>query len=159
MNRTSSLAYIRNKRRTSTMFIRSLKTNTSKSKSQVIHSSNNDQKQRVKSAFEYPSDDLRHDLEQALDDIRYLAAHYAYEAFIESVRDEWKYIAIVMDRVQFILFSLVNIIGSLALFFQVNHFLIVCFSFFDHYLGAGSFSMESFTKRCFSSFFQPEYYG
>ena len=65
---------------------------------------------------------LRRDLRLAKKNIRYLAAHFAYESFIESITDEWKFIAIVFDRLQFVLFSLVTLIGTLTIFFQVPHF-------------------------------------
>lgn len=63
---------------------------------------------------------LRRDLRQALKNIRYIAAHVAYESFIESLCDEWKFIAIVFDRLQFIIFSLVTLIATFTLFFQVR---------------------------------------
>ena len=65
---------------------------------------------------------LRRDLRLAMKNIRYLAAHFAYESFIDSITDEWKFIAIVFDRLQFFVFSLVTLIGTFTLFFQVPHF-------------------------------------
>lgn len=65
---------------------------------------------------------LRRDLRLAMKNIRYLAAHFAYESFIESITDEWKFIAIVFDRLQFFLFSSITLIGTFTLFFQVPHF-------------------------------------
>ena len=63
---------------------------------------------------------MRRELSQALGDIRYIAEHCAHDAVLESVRNEWKYIAIVIDRLQFVTFSAATIIGSLALLFQVR---------------------------------------
>lgn len=74
----------------------------------------------IQSVGEFHLETLRKDLKEALDDVRYVAAHYAYESFIESIRDEWKYIAIVIDRLQFIIFSSITLLGSMALFFQVG---------------------------------------
>jgi hypothetical protein len=62
---------------------------------------------------------MRREITQALAHIRYIAAHCAHETLIESVRDEWKFIATVLDRLQFIIFSTVTAIGSIALLFQV----------------------------------------
>lgn len=63
---------------------------------------------------------MRRELTQALGHVRYIAEHCAHDAFIESVRNEWKYIAVVIDRLQFVTFFAVTIIGSLALLFQVR---------------------------------------
>lgn len=63
---------------------------------------------------------MRQEIHQALGNIRYIARHCAHEAVIESVRNEWKFIATVVDRLQFVTFSTVTIIGSLALLFQVR---------------------------------------
>jgi hypothetical protein len=62
---------------------------------------------------------MREEISQALRHIRYIARHCAHQAFIESVRDEWKFIATVIDRLQFVTFSTVTAIGSFALLFQV----------------------------------------
>lgn len=64
---------------------------------------------------------MRREINQALVHIRYISAHCAHEALIESIRDEWKFIATVIDRLQFVVFSTVTLIGSLALLFQVIH--------------------------------------
>ena len=63
---------------------------------------------------------MRQDLEEALESIRYIAAHCAHESVIESIRDEWKFIAAVIDRLQFVIFSTVTIAGTVALFAQVR---------------------------------------
>ena len=63
---------------------------------------------------------MRQDLEEALESIRYIAAHCAHESVMESIRDEWKFIAAVIDRLQFVIFSTVTIAGTLALFAQVR---------------------------------------
>ncbi|CAF1616070.1 unnamed protein product [Adineta ricciae] len=58
---------------------------------------------------------MRRELVQALQNIRYIAAHCEQESLIESVRDEWKFIATVIDRLQFVIFLTVTICGSVAL--------------------------------------------
>lgn len=63
---------------------------------------------------------MRRELTQALHNIRYIAAHCANESLIESIRDEWKFIASVIDRLQFLIFLLVTFFGSLALLYQVS---------------------------------------
>lgn len=67
---------------------------------------------------------MRRELTQALHNIRYIAAHCANESLIESIRDEWKFIASVIDRLQFLLFLLVTFFGSLALLYQVSIFIV-----------------------------------
>jgi hypothetical protein len=62
----------------------------------------------------------RDDIEQALDHIRYIAEHYARNTLLDIVRDEWIYLAIVLDRLQFVVFSLTALIGTLTLFVQVR---------------------------------------
>lgn len=68
--------------------------------------------------------EMRRELTQALENIRYIAAHCAHESFIESIRDEWKFIATVIDRLEFLIFLTVTVCGSLALLFQVYYFII-----------------------------------
>jgi len=63
---------------------------------------------------------MRQELTQAIAHIRYIAAHCAHEALIESIRDEWKFIATVIDRLQFVIFSTATAIGTFALLFQVS---------------------------------------
>ncbi|UJR28220.1 hypothetical protein I4U23_009470 [Adineta vaga] len=58
---------------------------------------------------------MRRELTQALENIRYIATHCEQESLIESVRDEWKFIATVIDRLQFVIFLTVTICGSFAL--------------------------------------------
>ena len=70
-------------------------------------------------------EEMREELSQALDDIRYIAAHCAHESIIESIRDEWKFIATVIDRLQFLIFLAVTFFGSLALLYQVNEPLFI----------------------------------
>ncbi len=66
---------------------------------------------------------MRRELTQALSNIRYIAEHCANQSLIESIRDEWKFIATVIDRLQFVIFLTVTISGSLALLFQVYNFI------------------------------------
>ncbi|CAF3867529.1 unnamed protein product [Adineta steineri] len=61
---------------------------------------------------------MRREMIQAISHIRFIASHCARRAFIESIRDEWKFIAIVIDRLQFIIFSTITIIGTFTLLFQ-----------------------------------------
>jgi hypothetical protein len=67
--------------------------------------------------------EMRRELTQALCNIRYIASHCAHESLIESIRDEWKFIATVIDRLQFVIFLTVTVCGSLALLFQVYYFI------------------------------------
>lgn len=62
---------------------------------------------------------MRRELVQALQNIRYIAAHCEQESLIESIRDEWKFIATVIDRLQFVIFLTVTICGSVALLSEV----------------------------------------
>jgi hypothetical protein len=63
--------------------------------------------------------EMRRELTHALQNIRYIASHCAHESLIESIRDEWKFIATVIDRLQFVLFLTVTLVGSLTLLNQV----------------------------------------
>jgi dihydroorotase len=66
---------------------------------------------------------MRRELTQALSNIRYIAEHCSNQSLIESIRDEWKFIATVIDRLQFVIFLTVTLSGSLALLFQVDNFI------------------------------------
>ena len=66
-------------------------------------------------------EDMRRELTQALHNIRYIAAHCAHESLIGSIRDEWRFIATVIDRLQFLIFLAVTFFGSLALLYRVSH--------------------------------------
>lgn len=65
---------------------------------------------------------MRRELILALRNIRYIASHCAHESLIESIRDEWKFIATVIDRLQFVIFLTVTVVGTLALLNQVGKF-------------------------------------
>ena len=65
---------------------------------------------------------MRRELILALRNIRYIASHCAHESLIESIRDEWKFIATVIDRLQFVIFLTVTVVGTLALLNQVGEF-------------------------------------
>jgi hypothetical protein len=69
--------------------------------------------------------EMRRELNQALHNIRYIAAHCAQESLIESIRDEWKFIATVIDRLQFVIFLTVTIVGSLSLLYEVNDLILI----------------------------------
>ena len=91
---------------------------------------------------------MREELSQALDDIRYIAAHCAHESIIESIRDEWKFIATVIDRLQFLIFLAVTFFGSLALLYQVNEPFLYSFehTMSDRCLGPSYIPIG--TERC-----------
>jgi hypothetical protein len=123
----SYISYINNKRRTSTILVkrnsRSKYSNHQKEKQTFILIDN---KNRLIPIHSHPRhrrriqiEIMRRELRQALVHIRYIAAHCAHEALIESIRDEWKFIATVIDRLQFIIFSTATAVGTFALLFQV----------------------------------------
>jgi hypothetical protein len=126
MRSGSNTSYVCNKRRTSTILMkpisRSKHSHYQKEKQTFILM---DTEERVipfrHRRHRIQIETMREELTQALDDIRYIAAHCAHESFIESIRDEWKFIATVVDRLQFIIFSTVTMIGSFALLVQVGH--------------------------------------
>jgi len=109
------------KRRTSTVlmkpFLRSIHFYHRNNKQTFIHI---DEENRLVPIDSHHSQLMRRELIQALTHIRFIAAHYTHKTIIESIRDEWKFIATVIDRLQFVTFSIITIIGSLALFFQVE---------------------------------------
>ncbi|CAF0805891.1 unnamed protein product [Adineta steineri] len=130
----SLVSYINDKRRTSTILIKPI------SHSKHHHSHHQKEKRKfllfkdeqclvpvppksnpARDHHRLQLQQMRRELSQALQDIRYIAAHCAHESFIESIRDEWKFIATVIDRLQFVIFLLVTIFGSFALLFQVSH--------------------------------------
>ncbi len=114
-------SYINDKRRTSTVlmkpFLRSIHLYHRNDKQTFIDI---DEENRLVPIDSYHSQLMRRELIQALTHIRFIAAHYTHKTIIESIRDEWKFIATVIDRLQFVIFSIITIIGSLALFFQVE---------------------------------------
>jgi hypothetical protein len=124
----SYISYINNKRRTSTILVKPI------SHSKYLHHQKEEQtfilvdnESRLIPIRSHPRhrhriqiEAMRQEIMQALTHIRYIAAHCAHDALIESIRDEWKFIATVIDRLQFIIFSTVTAIGSLALLFQVK---------------------------------------
>ncbi len=123
----SFLSYINNKRRTSTILMKP-----------ISHSKRHHHHHTEKRKFVFSDEnrlipihshhhnhhqiqiqEMRRELTYALDNIRYIAAHCAQESLIESIREEWKFIATVLDRLQFVIFLAVTIFGSLALLYQV----------------------------------------
>ena len=129
----SLVTYINDKRRTSTLLLKPI----SNSKPSQHPSSKRkyfffEEEKRVVVANaksrEKPSghrlqvEQMRRELVQALQNIRYIAAHCEQESLIESVRDEWKFIATVIDRLQFVIFLTVTICGSVALLSEVRLF-------------------------------------
>jgi hypothetical protein len=121
--RASYMSYIKNKRRTSTIIMKAfarLKHHRRKEKQTFIIIENENRLIPIHRRRNQ-IDKMRGELVQALSHVRFIAAHCAEEALIESIRDEWKFIATVIDRLQFVIFSAVTIIGSFALLFQVPH--------------------------------------
>ncbi|CAF2395986.1 unnamed protein product [Rotaria sp. Silwood2] len=119
---SSFLAYVNDKRRTSTILLKPI----SYPKYQHHHHHHRHHHQKEKQTFlidegkrlipihsnldsnsnfhRIQIQEMRRELKQALDNIRYIAAHCAHESLIESIRDEWKFIATVIDRLQFFIF-------------------------------------------------------
>ena len=87
-----------------------------------IHSNSNQDQIQI--------EEMRQELKQALYNIRYIAAHCAHQAFIETKQDEWKFVATVIDRLQFLIFLTITILGSFILLFQVKEFLCLIFLFY-----------------------------
>jgi len=122
----SYISYTNNKRRTSTILVKPISHSKSshhqKEKQTFILTDNESRLIPIDSHHrdhQIEIETMRREITQALAHIRYIAAHCAHETLIESVRDEWKFIATVIDRLQFIIFSTVTAIGSIALLFQV----------------------------------------
>ena len=122
----SFLSYVNNKRRTSTILMKPLthsKHHHKEKRKFVFDDENHLVPLRAsQNHHQLQIQEMRRELNHALQDIRYIAAHCAHESLIESIRDEWKFIATVLDRLQFIIFLTVTICGSLALLFQVYDF-------------------------------------
>ena len=147
----SFLSYVNNKRRTSTILMKPISHSKHhhhhrKEQQKFLaideekrlipvhsnsHSNHNHHRMQIQ--------EMRRELTRALRNIRYIASHCAQESLIESIRDEWKFIASVIDRLQFVIFLTVTISGSLALLFQVWKFILGFIvtkkvSFFHRYL-------------------------
>ncbi|XP_020496979.1 neuronal acetylcholine receptor subunit beta-2-like [Labrus bergylta] len=58
------------------------------------------------------------DLEEAVDGVRYIAEHMKTEDDNEGVIQDWKYVAMVIDRLFLWIFILVCVVGTLGLFLQ-----------------------------------------
>jgi hypothetical protein len=122
----SFLSYVNNKRRTSTILMKPI----SPSKHHHHHKEKrkfvfDDEKRLIPIQFiphshhQIQIQEMRRELTHALQNIRYIAAHCAHESLIESIRDEWKFIATVIDRLQFVIFLTVTIVGTLGLLYEV----------------------------------------
>ena len=126
MRSPSYMSYINNKRRTSTILMKPIprsKQSYSQKENQTFMFIENEKRLipiRPRPRQRNQVERMRRDLLKALDHVRFIAEHCAHEALIESIRDEWKFIATVIDRLQFVIFSAVTIIGSFALLFQVK---------------------------------------
>ena len=136
----SFLSYVNNKRRTSTILMKPL-SHSKQSHHQHHHHRHHQSKDKQKfllvntenrlvpvenSPTAPPTrhrkqlEEMRRELTQALHNIRYIAAHCAHESLIGSIRDEWRFIATVIDRLQFLIFLAVTFFGSLALLYRVS---------------------------------------
>lgn len=104
----SMVSYLKNQRRTSTILIQSNSFNQQQRKLIAIRSHR-----------QLQIEIMRQELRQAIDHLQYITNHCAQKTSIESVRDEWRFIATVIDRLQFIVFLTVTLVGSCALLFQV----------------------------------------
>ncbi|XP_074520170.1 neuronal acetylcholine receptor subunit beta-2-like isoform X2 [Halichoeres trimaculatus] len=58
------------------------------------------------------------DLEEAVDGVRYIAGHMKTEDDNEKIIEDWKYVAMVIDRLFLWIFILVSVVGTLGLFSQ-----------------------------------------
>ncbi|XP_071774249.1 neuronal acetylcholine receptor subunit beta-2-like [Centroberyx gerrardi] len=58
------------------------------------------------------------DLEEAVDGVRYIAEHMKTEDDDEGIIEDWKYVAMVIDRLFLWIFILVCVVGTLGLFMQ-----------------------------------------
>uniref|UniRef100_A0A7N8XRT9 Cholinergic receptor, nicotinic, beta 5a n=1 Tax=Mastacembelus armatus TaxID=205130 RepID=A0A7N8XRT9_9TELE len=58
------------------------------------------------------------DLEEAVDGVRYIAEHMKTEDDDEGIIEDWKYVAMVIDRLFLWIFILVCLVGTLGLFMQ-----------------------------------------
>uniref|UniRef100_A0A3P8W2Z4 Cholinergic receptor, nicotinic, beta 5a n=1 Tax=Cynoglossus semilaevis TaxID=244447 RepID=A0A3P8W2Z4_CYNSE len=58
------------------------------------------------------------DLEEAVDGVKYIAEHMRTEEDDEGIIEDWKYVAMVIDRLFLWIFILVCVVGTLGLFLQ-----------------------------------------
>uniref|UniRef100_A0A672GW12 Neuronal acetylcholine receptor subunit beta-2-like n=1 Tax=Salarias fasciatus TaxID=181472 RepID=A0A672GW12_SALFA len=58
------------------------------------------------------------DLDEAVDGVRYIAEHMKTEDDDEGIIEDWKYVAMVIDRLFLWIFILVCVVGTLGLFMQ-----------------------------------------
>nr|XP_043883464.1 neuronal acetylcholine receptor subunit beta-2-like isoform X1 [Solea senegalensis] len=58
------------------------------------------------------------DLEEAVDGVKYIAEHMKTEDGDEGIIEDWKYVAMVIDRLFLCIFILVCVVGTLGLFMQ-----------------------------------------
>ncbi|XP_044046843.1 neuronal acetylcholine receptor subunit beta-2 isoform X1 [Siniperca chuatsi] len=58
------------------------------------------------------------DLEEAVDGVRYISEHMKTEDDDEGIIEDWKYVAMVIDRLFLWIFILVCVVGTLGLFMQ-----------------------------------------
>ncbi|XP_030590502.1 neuronal acetylcholine receptor subunit beta-2-like isoform X1 [Archocentrus centrarchus] len=71
------------------------------------------------SDFQRPlANQLDADLEEAVDGVRYIAEHMKTEDDDEGIIEDWKYVAMVIDRLFLWIFILVCVVGTLGLFMQ-----------------------------------------
>ncbi|XP_041641320.1 neuronal acetylcholine receptor subunit beta-2-like [Cheilinus undulatus] len=68
--------------------------------------------------LDFQRDRWEADLEEAVDGVRYIAEHMRTEEDHDKVIEDWKYVAMVIDRLFLWIFILVSVVGTLGLFLQ-----------------------------------------
>lgn len=64
------------------------------------------------------SNNLPREVEKAIRDAMFIAQHIDNKDEFESIREEWKYVAMVLDRLFLWIFTFTSIVGTLAIFLQ-----------------------------------------
>lgn len=70
------------------------------------------------SEYNQPSNNLPREVEKAIRDAMFIAQHIDNKDEFESIREEWKYVAMVLDRLFLWIFTTTSIAGTLAIFLQ-----------------------------------------
>ncbi|KYN08172.1 Acetylcholine receptor subunit alpha-like 1 [Cyphomyrmex costatus] len=69
--------------------------------------------------FEKPS---VHAIEKTVDDARFIAQHAKNKDKFESVEEDWKYVAMVLDRIFLWIFTMTCVVGTIIIIFQAPSF-------------------------------------
>ncbi|XP_025152813.1 acetylcholine receptor subunit alpha-like 1 [Harpegnathos saltator] len=69
----------------------------------------------VSPTFEKP---LVREIEKTIDDARFIAQHAKNKDKFESVEEDWKYVAMVLDRIFLVVFTLACVIGTMLIILQ-----------------------------------------